>query len=64
MSEAEVTLDPLLSTAPPHDAAVVAGPIRLSTAELDARIDAMAAAFNASGVGHGDRVAFQLPTGI
>ncbi|MDW3219754.1 MAG: AMP-binding protein [Acidimicrobiales bacterium] len=57
------TLDDLLRAAPPRVDAVVDGDIRLSSDDLTERASAIAGALNGRGVGHGDRVAFQLPIG-
>lgn len=50
-----------LADAPNREALVGTPPQRLTYAELDARVDAMAHAFAALGVGRGDVVATQLP---
>lgn len=57
------TLAELLHAAPRQTDAVVDGDVRLSSADLEERATAIAGAFNGRGIGHGDRVAFQLPIG-
>jgi long-chain acyl-CoA synthetase len=52
------------ATQRPDAPAVVAGPERLSWAELDATVDRAAAGYAALGLAPGDRVAVQLPNGL
>ncbi len=59
-----MTLDDLLAAAPTRPDLVVHGEDRVSTADLSRRSRDLAGALNARGIGHGDRVAFQLPIGI
>lgn len=54
----------LLAAAPGRDDLLVHDDIRLGSAALAGRAESTAAALNARGIGHGDRVAFQLPVGI
>ena len=58
-----MTLAELLATAPHRSDLIVHDGVRVSSTELDARARALAASFNARGIGPGDHVAFQLPVG-
>ena len=59
-----MTLAELLATAPHRSDLIVHDGVRVSSTELDARARALAASFNARGIGPGDHVAFQLPVGV
>lgn len=59
-----MTLAALLATAPDRSDLIVHDGVRMSSTELDARSRALAASFNARGIGPGDHVAFQLPVGV
>ena len=59
-----MTLDGLLAGAPPRDDLVVDGRRRFSSAEVESRVRAVAAALTAREVAPGDRVAFRLPVGV
>lgn len=62
--DTSATLPTLLQDAPPRRDAVVCGDQRLSSVEIRDRAAQVAGALNARGIGHGDHVAFQMPTGI
>lgn len=57
-------LTDLFAAAPHRHDLIVCGDRRVSSAQLVEQALALAAAFNARGIGHGDLVAFQMPTGI
>ena len=59
-----MTLDGLLAGAPARHDLVVDGSGRFSSAEVESRTQAVAAALTARAVAPGDRVAFRLPTGV
>ena len=59
-----MTLDGLLTEAPDRDNLVVDEGGRYSTAEVEDRVRAVAAALRDRGAGPGDRVAFRLSTGV
>ena len=59
-----MTLDGLLAAAPDRDDLVVDDRERYSTAEVEGRVRAAAAALRDRGAGPDDRVAFRLPTGV
>ena len=48
----------------PHKEALVAGELRVTYAQLDAAVDALAARLHAHGAERGDRVAVLLPNGV
>ncbi len=54
----------LFAAAPERDDLIVHRDHRISTAAIVERAQGLAAAFNARGIGHGDHIAFQMPTGI
>jgi len=54
----------LFAAAPERDDLIVQRGRRVSSTAIVERAQGLAAAFNARGIGHGDHVAFQLPTGI
>ncbi|MYA75257.1 MAG: cyclohexanecarboxylate-CoA ligase [Acidimicrobiaceae bacterium] len=62
--EASEVLIDLFGAAPQRDDLIVSGGRRVSSTQIVDQALAIAAAFNARGVGHGDLVAFQMPTGI
>ena len=57
-------LTDLFAAAPKRDDLIVCGDRRVSSTEIVEQALGLAAAFNARGIGHGDPVAFQMPTGI
>lgn len=57
-------LTDLFAAAPHRDDLIVCGNRRVSSTQIVEQALALAAAFNARGIGHGDLVAFQMPTGI
>ena len=59
-----MTLDGLLAGAPPRGDLVVDGRGRFSSAEVESRVGAVAAALTTRDVAPGDRVAFRLPVGV
>ena len=59
-----VNLTEALAGAPTRDDLVVVDGTRFSSAELEATTSSTAAALAERSVGHGDRVAFQLPVGV
>ena len=59
-----VNLTEALAGAPARDDLVVVDDTRFSSAELEATTSSTAAALAERSVGHGDRVAFQLPVGV
>lgn len=59
-----MTLDAALTGARPRENLLVQGGRRFSSAEIEARVRAVAAALTARGVEPGHRVAFQLPVGV
>ena len=54
----------LFAEAPQRDDLIVCGDQRVSSTEIVEQALGFAAAFNARGIGHGDPVVFQMPTGI
>ena len=54
----------LFAEAPQRDDLIVCSDRRVSSTEIVEQALGFAAAFNARGIGHGDPVAFQMPTGI
>ncbi len=54
----------LFAAAPQRQDLIVCGDRRVSSTQTVDQALALAAAFNARGIGHGDLVAFQMPTGI
>ena len=60
----QVNLTEALAGAPARNDLVVVGGTRFSSAELEATTCSTAAALAERSVGHGDRVAFQLPVGV
>ncbi|MYL04579.1 MAG: AMP-binding protein, partial [Acidimicrobiaceae bacterium] len=59
-----MTLDGLLAGAPARDDLVVDSGGQHSSAEVESRVEAVAAALEARDVAPGDRVAFRLPVGV
>ena len=59
-----MTLDALLAAAPARNDLVVDDNGRFSTTDVEDRVQTVAGALAARGVGEGDRVAFRLPVGI
>lgn len=59
-----MALDNLLSGAPARDDLVVDAGGRFSSADVEGRVRAVAAALKSRGVEPGDRVAFRLPVGV
>ncbi len=59
-----MSLDALLASTPARDDLVVDGLGRYSTAEVEDRVRAVAAAFQDRDAAPGDRVAFRLPVGV
>ena len=59
-----MTLDGLLAAAPARDDLVVDSRGRFSSAEVQSRVEAVAAALTDRDVAPGDRVAFRLPVGV
>ncbi|MCY3618228.1 MAG: AMP-binding protein [Acidimicrobiaceae bacterium] len=57
-------LDKLLSGAPARDVLVLDASGRFSSADVEDRVRAVAAALEVRGIGPGDRVAFRLPVGV
>ena len=59
-----MTLAELLATAPHRSDLIVHDGVRVSSTELDARARALAASFNARGIGPGDHVALAVTVGV
>ena len=59
-----MALDKLLTGAPARDDLVVDAGGRFSSADVEGRVGAVAAALKGRGVKPGDRVAFRLPVGV
>ncbi|MEZ5245740.1 MAG: AMP-binding protein [Acidimicrobiales bacterium] len=57
-------LTALFDAAPHRDDLIVHDDTHVSTGELAAMASSLAGALDARGIGHGDHVAFQLPTGL
>ncbi len=57
-------LTDLFAAAPERDDLIVWGGQRVSSTAVVERAQGLAAAFNARGIGHGDHIAFQMPTRI